>query len=68
MLISILKEDSNFAIELACLTSNIKNKVCGVLAFFNKKIWRENDHNMVSLILNTKFKSFHFVSSFNNHE
>jgi type IV secretory pathway VirB3-like protein len=63
-----MEEDSNFTIELACLTSNIKNKVCGVLNFFNKKIWRENDHNMFSLILNPKFKSFHLVSSFINRE
>jgi hypothetical protein len=38
MLISIVEQDSNFAIELACLTSNIKNKECGVLDFFNNKI------------------------------
>jgi hypothetical protein len=63
-----MEEDSNFTIELACLTSNIKNKVCDVLNFFNKKIWRENDHNMFSLILNPKFKSFHLVSSFINRE
>jgi hypothetical protein len=29
-----MEEDSNFTIELACLISNIKNKVCGVLNFF----------------------------------
>jgi hypothetical protein len=38
------------------------------LDFFNKNIWREYDHNMFSLILNTKFKGFHFVYSFINRE
>jgi hypothetical protein len=51
-------------IELSMLAFNIKKKVCGVLDFFlsflksyeNKKI-----QNMLSLMLDPQFKTFHLV-------
>ncbi len=63
---NLIKEDENVVYELSCLVSNIKKKVIGVLDFFSfllKRIWRKKSYNMLSLMLNLKFKTFHLVSS-----
>jgi hypothetical protein len=49
------------------LASNIRKEVCGVLdnfLSFLKKFDEWKAHNMLVLILNPKFKSFHLVFSF----
>jgi hypothetical protein len=62
-----LINDSRITFELFLFTSNIKRKVCGVLDFlfsFLKKFEKRKVHNMLSLMLDLKFKSLHLVSSF----
>ncbi len=57
---TLMEEDSNVALELICLTSNIRKEVCGILnsfISFLKKFNERKTHNMLALILDTRFKS-----------
>jgi len=57
--------------ELSLLTSNIRRKVCGVLNRFLsfKKIYEGNKtHNMLSLMLDPRFKSLKLISSLIHQE
>jgi hypothetical protein len=68
---TLIEKDPNVALGLICLASNIKTKVCGVLNnFFSflKKFDEKKTHNMLALMLNPTFKSFHLVSFFIVHD
>jgi hypothetical protein len=62
--------DSSLDIELGTFALNIKKEVCGVidyfLSFFTKYDERKA-HNMLSFILDSKFKSLKLIYSFINH-
>ncbi len=67
----MIDDDSRIAFELFLYTSNIKREVCGVLdSFFSflRNFEKRKAHNMLSLMLDPKFKSFHLVSSFVGRE
>ncbi len=67
----LIDDDSRIAFELFLYTSNIKREVCGVLdSFFSflRNFEKRKAHNMLSLMLDPKFKSFHLVSSFVGRE
>jgi hypothetical protein len=56
---------------LSLLAFNIKKKIVGILNFFLTflKIYEENKtYNILSLILNPRFKGFCLVSSYVGHE
>jgi hypothetical protein len=60
-----MEEDSIVAFELGCLAFNIEKKVCGVLDYFFLKQKEEKKvYNMLSLMLNLRFKNLCLVSSF----
>ncbi len=66
-----MEEDFGAALELICLASNIRKEVCGVLdnfLSFLKKFDEWKAHNMLVLMFNPKFKSFHLVFSFIGHD
>jgi hypothetical protein len=66
-----MEEASIVVDELASFASNIRKKVCVVLESFLsflKKIEEKKAHNMFSLMLDPKFKSFHLMSSFIGRE
>jgi hypothetical protein len=57
--------------ELICLASNIKKEVCGVLdsfLSFLKKFDERKTHNMLALMLDSRFKNLCLVSSFIDHD
>jgi hypothetical protein len=57
---TLMEEDSNVALELICLTFNIRTEVCIELdSFFSflKKYEEKKTHNMLSLMLDPMFKS-----------
>jgi len=65
--------DDDFAIilELSLFAFNIKKEVCGVLdsfLSFLKNYEEKKAHNMLSLMLDTQFKSLRLVSSFVGRE
>jgi hypothetical protein len=52
------------------LASSIKKEVVQILdsfISFLKKYGKKKSHNMLSLMLDTKLKTFHLVSSFGDH-
>jgi hypothetical protein len=68
---TLMKEDSNVALEFICLTSNIRKEVCeGLDSFlsFLKKFDERKTHNMLALLLNSRFKNLCFVSTFIGHD
>jgi hypothetical protein len=67
---NLIEEDGNVAYELSCLASNIKKKVIQVLDYFLSLIKYEDRkaHNMLSLVLDFRFKTLCLVSSVINHE
>jgi hypothetical protein len=62
----LIDDDSIVAQKLSLLASNIRKEVCGVLdsflSFF-KKYKGNKTHNMLSLMLDPRFKSLRLVSS-----
>jgi hypothetical protein len=61
---TLMEKDPDVARGLICLASNIKKEVCGVHdSFFSflKKFDEKKTHNMLALMLNPRFKSFHLV-------
>ncbi len=58
------------ALELICLAFNIRKDVCGVLnSFFSfLKKFDKRTHNMLTLMLDTRLKSVHLMSSFIGHD
>ncbi len=64
-LLDLIDDDSIVAQELWLLASNIKREVCGVLdgfLSFSKMCEENKTHNMLSLMLNLRFKSLRLVS------
>jgi hypothetical protein len=68
---SLMNDDSIVNDELSLLASNIKREVINVLDFFLSflKVYDERKtHNMISLMLNPKYKSLHIIFSFVGRE
>jgi hypothetical protein len=66
---NLMEEDGNVIYELLCLASNIKKKLFKFwIFFFLKKYEKEKAHNIFSLMLDPKFKTFCLVSSLIGHE
>jgi hypothetical protein len=68
---SLMEDDSVIFYELFLLTSNIKMEVINVLdsfLSFLKKHEIKKAHNMISLMLDPKFKSLPITSSFVGRE
>jgi len=67
----LIYDDPIVALELSLLTSNIRREVCGVLdgflSFFNK-YEKNKTNNILSRMLNLRFKSLRLVSSFIGQE
>ncbi len=67
----LIYDDPIVALELSLLRSNIRREVCGVLdgflSFF-KKYEKNKANNILSHMLNLKFKSLRSVSSLIGHE
>jgi hypothetical protein len=62
----LIDNDSVVAQELSLLAFNIKREICGVLYGFLslfKKYEENKTHNMLSLMLDLRFKSLRLVSS-----
>jgi hypothetical protein len=62
---NLMETDGNVIYELSCLASNIKNEVFQVLDSFLSflKKMKQKAHNMLSLMLNCRFKTLYLVSS-----
>jgi len=68
---TLMEEDSSVTFELICLTSNIRKEVCEVLDNFLsslKKFDERKTHNMLALLLDSKFKNLCLVSFFIGHD
>ncbi len=64
---NLMEDVVNVVFELSMYTFNIKKLVCDVLdSFFSflMKYEEKNIHNMLSLMLNRRFKRLKLVSSF----
>jgi hypothetical protein len=64
---NLMEDESSFANEWILLSSNIKKKVYGVLKFslsFLTKHEEKKTHNMISLMLDPRFKNLCVISSF----
>jgi len=64
---SLMDDDIRLSLKLATLTSNIKSKVFGVLdsfISFLKTYEEKKAHNMLSLMLDPRFKNLLLVSSY----
>jgi hypothetical protein len=62
-----MEEDFNVTPKLICLACNIRKEVCGVLdsfLSFLKKFDERKTHNMLALMLDPIFKSFHLMFYF----
>jgi len=53
-----MEDDSIVVDELVLLVFNIRKDVCGVFLSFLIKYENEKAHNMISLMLNPRFKNF----------
>jgi len=66
---NLIDDDFIVGHELSLFLSNIRREVCGILdgffSFFNK-YERNKTHNMLSLMLDPRFKSMKLVSSLIN--
>jgi len=68
---SLMEDDSIISKELFLLASNVIREVINVLDSFLsllKKYEKKKVHNMISLMLNPRFKSFCIISSFVGRE
>ncbi len=66
-LINLVNDDFGITFELSLFTSNIKREVCGVWdSFFSlqRKFEEKKTHDMLSLMLDPRFKNLCLVSSF----
>lgn len=69
--VSLIDHDFRIDFELFLFTTNIKKEICSVLeSFFPfKRIFEEKKfHNMLCLMLDSRFKNFPLVFSFIGHE
>jgi hypothetical protein len=68
--VNLIDDDFSMILELSLFAFNIKREVCDVLKSLKKKKKRFEErkvHNMLSLMLNLRFKSFYLISSFIGH-
>jgi hypothetical protein len=68
---NLMEEESIIVDVLISFASNIRKEICVVLEFFLsllRKFEKKKTHNMLSLMLDLRFKSFCFVSSFIGRE
>jgi len=69
---NLIDDDYGITFELSLFASNIRREVCGVLdsfLSFKKKIEKKEEaHNMLSLMLDLKFKNLHLIASFVGQE
>jgi hypothetical protein len=68
---NLMEDDSIISNELFLLASNIRRDIINVLDFFLsflKKYENRKAHNMISLMLNPRFKSLRIKSSFVGRE
>ncbi len=65
-----MEEYGNVVYELLCLASNIKKEIIKVLdSFFSLRKYEERKaHDMLSLMLDPRFKTLRLVSSLIGHE
>jgi hypothetical protein len=66
-LVNLINDDYWITFGLFLFASNIRREVCGVLDFFlyfQKRIEKRKVHNMLSLMLDPRFKNFCLISSF----
>ncbi len=66
-----MEEDFSVAPKLICLACNIRKEVCGVLdncLSFLKKFNERKTHNMLTLMLDLKFKKFRLMFYFIGHD
>jgi len=63
---TLMEEDFSLAVELICLTFNIRKEVSAVLksVLFSMKKFDKRTHSVLALMVNTRLKSFHLVSPF----
>jgi hypothetical protein len=70
-LLNLIDDDFGITFALSLFASNIKRKVCCVLDFFLsfvRKFEKNEVHNMLSLMVDPRFKSFHLIFSFFGRE
>jgi hypothetical protein len=67
---NLMEEYGNIVYELLCLASNIKKEIIKVLdSFFSLRKYEERKaHDMLSLMLDPRFKTLRLVSSLIGHE
>jgi hypothetical protein len=67
---NLMEEDTNVVFELSCLVSNMKKEIVGfwILLFRSLKNMKKKSHNIFSLMLDPRFKTFCLVSSLIVHE
>jgi hypothetical protein len=66
-LINLIDDDFGIPFELSLFVSNIRKEVCGVwdsFLSFLRKFEKRKVHNMLSLMLDPRFKNLCLVSSF----
>lgn len=65
----MINDNFETILELTLLVSNIKRKICDVYEsfLFFSKIYEKNIHNILYLMVDPRFKSFHLMF-FINHE
>jgi hypothetical protein len=64
---SLMDDNSIVSDDLSLLASNIKREVINVLDFFlsfSKVYDKRKAHNMISFMLDPRYKNFHIISSF----
>jgi len=69
--INLIDDDYGIAFDLFLFATNIKKEVCIVLKIFlfkKRRYEKRKSHNMLYLMLDPRFKSFHLVPSFIGHE
>lgn len=60
-----MEKEFIITLELVFLDSNIKKEICGVLELFSfLRKYEKKFHNMLSLMLDHRFKNLHIASSF----
>ncbi len=67
--VNLIDDDFSIILELYLFAFDIKREVCGVLIIKKKKkrFEKRKVHNMLFLMLNLRFKSFHLIFSFIGH-
>jgi hypothetical protein len=64
---TLMEDNFDVTIELICLASNNRKKVCGILYSFLclKKLNEKKTYNILIFMLDSRFKNLRLVSFFN---